>query len=80
MTALGSAFEVFIDDDRYSVPTLKLVSAVDEAAAWSLAESLLSASPHHLGVELCHGGVRLLGLGSYADDIRRQPKRAARFS
>jgi hypothetical protein len=69
--------EIFIDDDRYSVPTLKLVSAVDRAEAIRLAESLLAASEHHLGVELCRDGRRLMGLGSYARNVRRpsQPNR-----
>lgn len=77
MSSLARAFEVFIDDDRYSVPTLQLVSAADEADAWSQAEALMRASPHHLGVELCQGGQRLLGLGSYGEDVRGRRTRFA---
>jgi hypothetical protein len=65
-SATSLPFEIFIEDDRYSVPTLKLVSAADEMEALRLAESLLAASEHHLGVELCRDGRRLTGLGSYA--------------
>jgi hypothetical protein len=62
-----SAFEIFIDDDRYSVPTLKLITAETEAQARREAVSLLLASRHHLGVELCREGYRILGLGTLAD-------------
>ena len=64
------AFEIFIDDDRYSVPTLQLITAETEAQARREAVSLLLASQHHLGVELCREGDRLLGLGSFADGAR----------
>jgi len=60
-------FEVFIDDDRYSVPTLVLINAEDDARACSKAESLLRESPHHRGVELRLEGARVFGAGSYAD-------------
>lgn len=69
-TASSLPFEIFIEDDRYSVPTLKLVTAADEAEALRLAESFLAASDHHLGVELCRDGRRLMGLGSYAREPR----------
>lgn len=80
MTSASLPFEIFIDDDRYSVPTLKLVSAADEAEAIRLAESLLVASDHHLGVELCRDGRRLMGLGSYARDVRGLASRPPRAS
>jgi hypothetical protein len=59
-----STFEAFVHDDRYSVPTLHLVSAADEATARAVADDLLRASPHHLGVELCHNGEQLVALGA----------------
>ena len=62
-------FEVYIDDDRYAVPTLHLIPAEDEAIALKIARRLLQESPHHLGVELCLEGRRLAGLGSFA--VRR---------
>jgi hypothetical protein len=31
------SFQLFIDDDRYSVPTLRLLSARDERAAYEMA-------------------------------------------
>ena len=59
-------FELYLDDDRYSVPTLKLVEAADEAAALGVARRLLRESPHHRGAELCRDGERLAALGSFA--------------
>jgi len=59
-------FEVFIDDDRYSVPSLYLITARNEARARAKAEELLHASDHHQGVELRQGGESIYALGSYA--------------
>ena len=58
-------FEVFIDDSRYSVPTLYLIAA-DEAGAIEAAQRMLTDSPHHLGAELRLDGRRLIGFGSMA--------------
>ena len=62
----ATTFEFYLDDDRYAVPTLKLIDARDEAEALSLADALLRESPHHRGAELCLGGQRLAGLGTFA--------------
>lgn len=62
----SDAFEIYLDDDRYAVPTLHLVVADDPAMAFTMAERLLADSPHHLGVEICLEGRRLAGLGSFA--------------
>jgi hypothetical protein len=59
-------FEVFIDDDRYSVPSLYLIAVNGEARARAKAEELLNASNHHRGVELRRDGERLYALGSLA--------------
>jgi hypothetical protein len=58
-------FEVYVDDSRYSVPTLYLIAA-DEVGAIEAARRLVSDSPHHLGAELRLDGVRLIGFGSMA--------------
>ena len=58
-------FELFIDDDRYSVPTLRLLSTDNAAWAHNLAKLALQESSHHLGVELYGGERRLLRLGSF---------------
>jgi hypothetical protein len=62
------AFEVYIDDDRYKVPSFYLVEARDEAAAWRLAGDLWRNSGHHRGVELRRDGVRLRGDGSMSSE------------
>lgn len=65
-TLIVQTFELFLDDDRYSVPTLKLVSADDTRDAVVIASRLLDESEHHRGVEICCEGRRLAGLGSLA--------------
>ena len=60
-------FELFLHDDRYSVPTLHLVTCVDLAAARAAAEAMLEAGVHHRGVEVCRGGEQLLTLGACAE-------------
>jgi hypothetical protein len=58
-------FEVYVDDTRYSVPTLYLIAA-DEAGAVEAARRMVVDSPHHLGAELRLDGQRLIGFGSLA--------------
>lgn len=58
-------FEIYIDDDRYAVPTLHLVVAEDEDGAREAVERLLLESPHHLGAELCLNDEVLLRAGTY---------------
>lgn len=60
-------YEVYVDDDRYQVPSLYLISASSETRARAIVDELLSSSEHHHGVELRRDGERLLGLGSLAD-------------
>jgi hypothetical protein len=65
-----TAFEVFVHDDRYSVPTLHLIAAADELHAQETADALLRASPHHLGVELWREGDQIAALGACAERRR----------
>jgi hypothetical protein len=65
-------FEIFVHDDRYSVPTLKLMPAADEAAARRAAEILFMGSTHHSGVELWADGEQILELGNCAERRRSQ--------
>jgi hypothetical protein len=58
-------FEVYIDDDRYTVPSLYLITAQSDAKARAAAEDLLRTSDHHHGVELRRDGARIFGLGSF---------------
>ena len=63
---LRQTFELYVDDDRYGVPTLHLITADDEPAALDVAWRVLSESLHHRGAELRQGDRRLTGLGSFA--------------
>jgi hypothetical protein len=69
---LTTTFEIFVHDDRYSVPTLHLVSVRDEAAAHAAASTLLRASPHHRGVELWQGEDQIETLGACAERRRSE--------
>jgi len=60
-------FELFLHDDRYSVPTLHLVSCANLAGARAAAEALLESGAHHRGVEVCQAGEHLLSLGVCAE-------------
>jgi hypothetical protein len=60
-------YEVYINDARYLVPSLYLISANSEARALKLAEQLLRDSPHHRGVEVRHDGARIAVMGTLAE-------------
>jgi hypothetical protein len=45
-------YSIFIDDDRYSTPTLHFVVDEDEAKARAFAISYLLQSPHHRAVRI----------------------------
>ena len=49
---MPQTYSCFIRDGRYSVPTLRLIEAADDAGARRLALDELAASRHHLAVEL----------------------------
>ena len=59
-------FEVYVDDVRYAVPSLYLITAADEARARAAAADMLHASDHHQGVELRRGGKMIYAVGSLA--------------
>jgi hypothetical protein len=65
-TKVDSFFELYVDDDRYSVPTLRLFVATDEIQARDLAAELFMESAHHLGVEVRRGDRRIGALGTFA--------------
>ena len=60
-------FEVYIDDDRYSVPSLYLITASSDTRARAVVEDLWRSSGHHLGAELRRDGERVAVFGSLAD-------------
>jgi hypothetical protein len=58
-TLSRQCYELYLDDDRYAVPTLHLIVTDDPASARRTAERLLSQSGHHHGGELWGDGRRL---------------------
>jgi hypothetical protein len=48
-------FNLFIEDARYTVPTLAIVTVSDAQRAMELARKQLADSPHHLAVEVHEG-------------------------
>ena len=60
-------FAFYVEDDRYTVPTLKLEVCYDQFEARARAETILRQSPHHRGVEVCLEGERVFGIGSCRD-------------
>jgi len=71
---VDETFEIYVDDDRYAVPTFHLIPAEDEDVAFRVARRLLEESPHHLGVEVCLDGRRLTGIGSFATRRAAMPQ------
>ncbi len=67
--AYVQTFELYLDDDRYAVPTLHLVPADNTHAVLQFARRMIDESVHHRGVEICVSGERIDGLGTFA--VRR---------
>ena len=65
-------FELYVDDDRYRVPTLRFLRAMNEAQARHIAAQLFRESPHHLGVEVRLRDRRVDALGTFAADGRTE--------
>ena len=59
-------FEIYVDDDRYSTPTLILIQVKDDKRALEFAQKKLEEDARHRGVEVRENGVRLFGLGTFA--------------
>ena len=53
-------FELYIDDDWYTVTTLRFLLLRDARRAREKAESAMSESAHHRGVEVYRGGALLI--------------------
>jgi hypothetical protein len=61
-----SSLLFLIEDDRYSVPTLRIVDVETIFSARIAAERVLRSSPHHLGVEVWREDERLFVIGAAA--------------
>ena len=68
---MTATFEVYIDDDRYQVPTLFFIAASDAISAAEAAREMLSESEHHRGVELRCGERKVYAAGSFAQASRQ---------
>jgi hypothetical protein len=66
-------FQFFITDDRYSLPTLRIVQAVSAVRASEMAERMFAEGPHHLGVEVYEDSLRVFATGE-----TRQPDESQR--
>ena len=67
------AYEIYVDDDRYGVPTLHLVIADDDDEAREVLERLLNENAHHRGGEVWVAGRVRFRVGSYAAQPRERP-------
>jgi hypothetical protein len=67
--------QVFVTDDRYSIPTLHMIFADSAGSVRELAERLLASSPHHLGVEVYEKDSRIFTLGAVATRGGPTPRR-----
>lgn len=65
-----ATYQLFIEDDRYSVKTLRLLAVIDERRARDIAEKAMLESSHHLGVELYRDDRRVFGMGSLGGRMR----------
>jgi hypothetical protein len=55
-------FSFYIHDQRYSVPTLQIVTVRDEERARELAQQRLAEGEHHLAIEVVEDQVELFRL------------------
>ena len=66
-------FQLYVDDDRYTVVSLRFLTVASVERARELAEQVLVESPHPRGIELCQTGAHIWSKGSllYRDQPRR---------
>ena len=67
-------FEIYVEDDRYAVPTLRLLVADDHLSAHELAAKVLHESAHHTAVEVRVGDRRVAALRACASRASRRPR------
>lgn len=70
-------YSLYVEDDRYSVPTLEFVTASDVTAALRVASAKLADSPHHRGVEVREDDRFLIELKApvYPDEVQQDCSR-----
>jgi hypothetical protein len=57
------AYELYVHDVRYSVPTLHLLNTASESEARRIAETYLAEAAHHQRIELWLGESRVAAWG-----------------
>jgi hypothetical protein len=73
------AFQFYVHDDRYTVPSLLFVEARSPERARVIAQEHLRSSPHFSKIDVHLGDERLFRVGASArrDDIRTPDNHAA---
>ena len=69
----GSHFNIFVEDDRYAVPTLRFFVEAEGLPPDELAARVLAENEHHIGVEVRQGDRRVVALGACAERVT-EPK------
>ena len=58
------AFTFFVEDDRYSVPSMLMVEAISPNRARELALDHMQRSPHYKGISVYAGDLLLFAVGA----------------
>jgi hypothetical protein len=61
------AFTFFVEDDRYSIPSMLMVEAISPMRARELALNHMQRSPHYKGISVYAGDERLFVVGAAGD-------------
>ena len=67
------SYELYIEDDRYSVPTLLFVEAATKGRAKAIATTHLLSSPHHRSVSVYLENEYLFTVGARRGSQRDGP-------
>jgi hypothetical protein len=70
-------FSLLTLDERYSIPTMRFLTAASVPRAREHAERILGESPHHLGIEVWAGEVLQFRIQQH-DMLEQQGEAAAR--
>jgi len=60
-------FTLYVEDDRYSVPTLFTAELRDDASVMAYASNMLSNGDHYLAIEIWDGDRRVGKVGQQGD-------------
>ena len=77
LDGLGHFVEIDVEDDRYAVPTLRLIVAAEDLCARELAAKVMGESAHHRRVDVRSGDRRIVVLARRAPAAPRNAPRSA---